>query len=548
MGKLIEKLSSWTRGLPLTNPKTAGFLFQRESSSGREVGPSDAMSLSAVFSAVRLISQVIGMLPLTVYQTKSEGGKRPALTDPVYKLLRNTPNPWMTAKSFRQTMEVHRLLWGGAYAEIVWNYGGGAGELWLLEPWRVKPVIQDGDLRYSIDGGQSYIAKEDMLHVPLISFDGVTGQSFIDFAIDSLGLNLSAQDFAGSFFANGATTSGILYKEGDAKPELRKEVRENWENRHVGQGKGYRTGVLWGGWKYQADAGQTDPEKSQLLEQRQFGISEVARWLNMPPHLLRDLSRSTFSNIEEEQIGAVTYSWMPIAIDYEQEYDRKLLNPPQTYCKHNFTSLLRGNSKDRAEFYSKIFAVGGMSVNRILELEDEDPIGPMGDLRFVPLNMQTLQEAERKSSNPGVTDPAPEPAPPVDPAGDPPSDPPEDPMFDPSMIGQLWMQDTLNRLLKKELNQLQRAAAQPKQFISWLDSFYGDHQEVLTAALAPAAQAASDPALAGRLAGIWIEQSKQELLELSGSVNASQLSGAVQQLADRWKVSRAAATLARLKE
>lgn len=549
MGKLIErifggKLATWTRGLPASNSRTAGFFFRRESASGRDVSAQDAMSLSAVFAAVRLISQVIGMLPLTVYQSKTEGGKKPALTNPAYKLLRNTPNPWMTAKNFRQTMEVHRLLWGNAYAEITWNYAGSAAELWLLEPWRVKPVVQADKLRYSIDNGKSYIEAEDMLHIPLISFDGVMGQSFIDFAIDSLGLNLSAQDFAGAFFANGATTSGILYHEGPAAPkeDQRKEIRKGWEERHTGNaGKGYRTGVLWGGWKYQNDSGAVDPVKSQLLEQRQFGVSEVARWLNVPSTLLRDLSRATWSNMEDEQIAAVVYSWMPIAIDYEQEYDRKLLSPPMTYTKHNFAGLLRGNSKDRAQFYKELFAVGGLTVNRILELEDEDPIGPLGDLRFVPANMMTLEEAARKAKEPPKATPPP-PAPPA-PQDQPAEDPPvEDP------VGELWMKDTLERLMAKEINQLQRAASKPAKFLGWIDSFYGDHQELLAVALAPSAQACGDPLLASSLAAAWVETSKQQLLDLAGEVKPDQLAGAVQQLAARWKDSRAADTLARLKE
>lgn len=547
MGKLIERvfgsLATWTRGLPVSNSRTSGFFFSRQSSSGVEVGPTEAMSLSAVFAAVRLISQVIGMLPLTVYQAKPDGGKKPALSNPAYRLLKWTPNSWMTAKSFRQTMEVHRLLWGNAYAEINWNYGGGAAELWLLEPWRVRPVVQGETLRYQIDSGKAYIEKEDMLHIPLISFDGVQGQSFIDYATDSLGLNISAQDYAGSFFANGASHGGILMHENNPKPELRKEIREGWEERHVGKGKGHRTGVLWGGWKYQADTAGVDPDKSQLKDLRIFGLQEVARWLNIPPHLLRDLSQAKFNNIEESQIDAVVYSWLPIAIDYEQEFDRKLLKPPQTFCKHSFNGLLRGNTKDRADFYTKLFGVGGVTVNRILELEEEDPIGPMGDLRFVPLNMQTLQQAQR-AANEKPPEPKPEP-PPVDPQDQQEEkDQEEKPPGDPKAMAALWMQDTLDRLLRKEVNQLTRAAAQPRQFLSWLQSFYGDYQEVLTVALAPAAAAIGDPMLAGRLADSWVEQSRKELLDLSGAVQIHELAGAVEQLADQWKATRAADTLA----
>jgi len=548
-GRGIKSLSS--SSLPLSNSRTSGFFFNRESASGREVGPEDAMSLSAVFAAIRTRSQVIGGLPLSINRELPNGGKEAATTNPAYKLLRRRPNPWMSAKSFRQTMEVHRLLWGNAYAEIIWNMGGGVAELWLLEPWRVKPEIKDGELRYCIDGGRDYIAKEDMLHIPLLSFDGICGRGVIDFARDSLGLNLSAQDFAGAFFANGATTSGILVHTGSPKEEQKKEMREGWEKRHQGQGKGYRTGVLWGGWSYNADGGSVDPEKSQLLEQRLFGVSEVARWFDMPPTLLRDLSRATWSNYEDEQIGAVVYSWLPICIDYEQEYDYKLLGGvANLYSKHNLNGLLRGNSKNRAQFYKELFAVGGITPNRICELEDENPIGPEGDLRFVPANMMSLQEAAKKAKGEPEPKPAPVPPPPqIEQEEEPEPEaetPPEENQGE--LVARQWMQETLQRLMRKEVNELNRATGKPRQFLAWVDVFYAEHQETLTAALAPAALAASNPLAATKVAEAWITDSKQQLLDLSGEVTGDKLPSAVHELAAKWEASRAAEAVSRLKE
>jgi len=505
------------------------------------------MTLSAVFAAVRLISQVIGMLPINVYAAKEEGGKRPALTNPAYRLLKWEPNPWMTSKNFRQLMEVHRLLWGNAYAEIVWSFGGSAKELWPIEPWRVKPVEEDGELKYSIDNGKYFIAKEDMLHIPLISFDGITGQSFIDFAINSLGLNLSAQDFAATFFGNGATHGSILMHEGDPNKEQRKEVREEWEKRHVGPGKGYRTGVLWGGWQIK-DAGGVDPEKSQLIEQRRFGIEEVARWLNIPPHLLRDLSQAKFNNIEESQIDAVIYSWLPILVDYEQEYDRRLLNPPHTFCKHNLNGLLRGNMQARAQFYKEMFAVGGITINKMLELEDEDPIGPMGDLRFVPLNMQTLEEADKKAKGQTPVEPKvePEPEEEIEPEEETEETEQDEPTEAPKLAEHAWLKSVLGRMLNKELNALKRAASKPKEFLTWLDEFYPHHTETLSEAMLQVVDFIK-PAN-GTLKDFCNQETnwaKEQLLNLSGNHAPADFPSAIEKLSEEWRNTRVDQSLSR---
>jgi len=543
----LSSLSTWTRGFKITSDRTAGIFGIRESASGREVGPTDALSLSAIFCGLRLLSDVIGMLPLNVFQVDSKGNKFPATNDPAYPLLKTSPNPWMTAKTFRGTMEFLRRLWGNAYAEIRWTMGGRAKELWLIEPWRVKPEIIDGDLFYIVDSDrQNPIAKEDMLHIPLVTFDGIVGKSFVEFLIDSIGLGLSAQDFAAEYYANGGSPGDILTGEGPKAFEQRKEIREGWEKRHSGKGNRHRIGVLWGGWKWQS-AGGVDSEKAQALESRQFNVEEAARYLGMPPHLLRDLSRATFSNIEEQGIDAVIYTWQPICTDYEQEYDRKLLDSPRTFSKHNLNGLMRGNSVARSTFYKEMFMIGGVSINEVLDREDENGIGPMGDLRFVPLNMQTLEEAQRKSEEPPAPEPVPAPmsdtVPPMD--NMPPEEPPMPPEDNgPGLTAKLWMTDTLERLMKKECNALHRAATQPETFLSWMETFYDGHQAVLSDALKPVVTGCALATESVGIASQWVERSKRELLGVYDTVSKPKFQSTIEELSNTWKANRTAQALA----
>lgn len=348
-----------------------------------------SLSLSGVFAAVTLLSRLIGSLPLKVYR-ESGRNRLPASAHPATRLLGWQPNPEMTAVTFRRTLDVHRLLWGNAYAEIGWAGNGVVGALWPVEPWRVQPKRDDQDrLYYRIDGERN-VALPDMLHVPLISMDGVCGRSFIDYAVESLGLSLATQQYVCALFGNQARPGGILTHPGMPPDKQRKEMREGWDSKKSAGAFG--TAVLWGGWQFQGGDSAFNAQESQLVEQRRFNIEEIARWFNIPPHLLRELSRATFSNIEHQGIDFVVYSLGPVLVDYEQEYDRKLLSPPSLYCKHNVASLLRGDSAARSAYYREMFGIGAFSINDILDLEERNPI-PGGDVHFVPANMMTLERA-----------------------------------------------------------------------------------------------------------------------------------------------------------
>lgn len=445
--------------------QTPGVLFSGPTSTaGVSVTRDDALSLSAVFAAVNLLSRVTGSLPLTVYRRWGRS-REVARTHPAYRLLHLSPNPEMTSATFRRTMEFHRLIGGGAYAAIQWAGNGKPVALWPIESWRVKPKRRDdGELYFEVDG-KDQVEIQDMLYVPHVTSDGVQGHSFLEFAVESLGLGLATQTFAAAYFGNGARPGGVLKHPGNPPKEQRDEFRRSWNERHQGAGNASKTGVTWGGWEYVADS--FNAEQSQLIEQRRFTTEEVARWLGIPPHLLADLARATFSNIEQQNLDFLAFSLGPILTDYEQEYDRKLLSPPETYAKHNVNGLLRGDSAARAAFYSQMFNIGAMSVNDILEREDENPVDG-GDVHFVPLNMAPLPSvAFPVSVIPETPPPAPAPVPQPQPE-----------------LGRLLLEQTLERLWRIEQTAIRRAAEKPSKFPDWVEEFYPSHEAKLAEALA----------------------------------------------------------------
>lgn len=447
----------------------------RQSSAGVTVTDDKAMSLSAVFAALRFLSQVVGMLPCKTYREQSDGGKRPATTHPAYRVLATSPNPAMTPTVYKQAMEFNRWMGSKACAEIQWNMGGNVAAVWPLEYWRVEVKADDGF--YFIVDGQRRVEPKDMIYVPLFTKDGLCPKPFLDYAVESLGLGITQQQAAALFFGNGSKPSGFLKHPSNPPADQRTEFRRTWNETHGGPANVGKVGVVYGGWDYVPDSSAVSPINAQMLESRRFIVEEVARWFNIPPHLLRDLSRATYSNIEEQGIDFVRYTLLPILVSYEEEQNRKLLDPPNLYCKFNANALMRGNAESRSNFYTRMAGIGAMTINKILESEEENPIGPDGDARFVPVNMQTLERAIR----PPVP-PAPPPA--MGPASGDPAPAPADPKSKAGLQGMVAA--TMLRMMHKEANAAKRAAANPKTFDAWMDDFYPKHESQLAEALAPA--------------------------------------------------------------
>ena len=549
---MIDTVLSWfglARRRSLAPVKYTGKLSEVEGGPWVRVGGVDAesaLTLSAVFAAVSLVSRVVASLPLHVYRTEGRL-KEHAISHAAYRLLRTAPNPEMTSAAFRRAMEWQRILYGVGYAQIQWAANYRPLALWPLEKNRVRPErSESGELGYRVDG-REWVPACDMLVVPHVTANGIVGKGFIDYAGESLGISLSAQQCAGNLFDQGAKPGGILKHPGTPPLDAREEFKREWQKRHGGAGNAGRTAVLWGGWEYTGEDGSFAPEEAQLLESRRFSTEEVSRWTGIPPHLLYDLSRATFSNIEQQNLDFLVYSLGPALVDYEQEIDSKLLDSPSIYCKHAVSGLLRGDSAARASFYSAMFNLGVMSINEIRELEDWNPIEG-GDTHFVPVNLAPLVPPVPAVSvpttvvQPSTGEPSTQPAPSL-PAPEAPAVPATR-TADPAAMRALAVA-TLDRLGRIEAKAVRGFARKPGAFLTAVDQFYESHRSRLAEAIVPVlAAVGADQSRAVAIASEWVERSRADLLA-AAEVPAVKLAESVESAVTGWAV-RAGETAARM--
>jgi len=366
-----------------------------QTSSGEDVNEYTALTYSAVFNAITLISRTLASLPLHL-RRQNNGKNEIAAQHHLYKVLHSVANPMMTAMTLRETLMAHVLSWGNGYAEIVKNRVGDVIELWPISPNRVSPNMKNGGLVYeiSVDGSTVSLPKDKILHIAGLGFDGFIGYSIIAMARQGIGLGKAMETFGANYFGQGTHPGVIVSHPSKLSDAAQKNLKDSLVSAYSGLGKSHRLMLLEEGMKLE-NLG-IPPNDSQFLESRQFQIPEIARWFNLPPHKLKDLTKSSFSNIESEQISYVTDSLLPWSVCLEQNFNMQLLTDAEMrsglYFKHIFEGLLRGNSVDRADFYSKMFNIGAMSINEIREKEDLNPVEG-GDIHLVPLNMTTLENA-----------------------------------------------------------------------------------------------------------------------------------------------------------
>ncbi|HBL84702.1 MAG: phage portal protein [Clostridiales bacterium GWF2_38_85] len=381
------------------------FLFG-STNSGKPVNEHTAMQMTAVYSCVRILSETLAGLPLHVYKYNDSGGKEKYLTHPLYRLLHDEPNPEMTSFAFRETLMSHLLLWGNAYAQIIRN---ARGEVLALYPLMPNKMTVDRDSngrlyylyqRSSEDtpslgkDSQVYLDPSDVLHIPGLGFDGLVGYSPIAMAKNAVGLAIATEEYGAKFFANGAAPGGVLEHPGTIKDP--QKVKDSWNSAYQGSSNSHRVAVLEEGMKYQAIG--ISPEQAQFLETRKFQINEIARIFRVPPHMLADLEKSSFSNIEQQSLEFVKYTLDPWVVRWEQSMCRALLSNSEksiVFIKFNVDGLLRGDYQSRMSGYATARQNGWMSANDIRELENLDriPEDLGGDLYVINGAMTKLQDA-----------------------------------------------------------------------------------------------------------------------------------------------------------
>ena len=378
------------------------FVFGR-SASGKNVNEFTAMQTTAVYACVRILAESVASLPLHVYEYKGRGKER-IPQHPLYGLLHDSPNPEMTSFIFRETAMIHLLLWGNAYAQILRDGMGHVVGLYPLLPNHMS-VDRDeqGEIVYTYTPSndsnphvtqQVKLCRQDVLHIPGLGFDGLVGYSPITMARNAVGMTLACEEYGSAFFANGARPGGVLKHPGVLKDPSK--LRESWQAVYGGTANTGKVVVLEEGVDYQQIS--IPPEEAQFLETRKFQIDEIARLYRVPPHMIGDLDKSSFNNIEQQSLEFVKYTLNPWVVRWEQSLQKALLLPSEQkryFVKFNVDGLLRGDYQSRMAGYAVGRQNGWLSANDIREMENMNPIPDEegGNLYLINGNLCKLRDA-----------------------------------------------------------------------------------------------------------------------------------------------------------
>lgn len=442
------------------------------SSAGLRVTPEGSLRVSAVFAAVRLLSDTLAALPLLLYRRLPDhGGKERAANHPLYDLLHSAPNNFQDSYSWRRLMMRHILLRGAGYNFIVPGPRGFVDQLVPIHPDRVVKTEQaaSGRLLFHIrekTGGMTRTyTQDDVWRLAGASEDGIECKSVLTYARDSVGLALATEGYASRLFSQGAMHGGVLSVPGLLNEEAADRMGRSFQKATTGERNWHRPVVLEQGAVFKETT--MTAEDSQFILSRQFSTTDIARWFGVPPHMIGDLSRSTNNNIEQQSLEFVTYNLTPWLVLWEQAISRDLILAQQTYfAEFNVDGLLRGDSEARAAFFSKMFAVGAYSTNDIRRIDNQNQVEG-GDQRFVPANFRPLDAPfEAGGMTPGQS------------ADVPPAKPSQASQPDDSRARAI-VTESAKRVQRKESlaagKMAVKHASDPPEFAAWATEFYAGH-------------------------------------------------------------------------
>ena len=535
IGKLFEgRATKFTGGSPQTPQYWVKKLFgggAEDTLAGIEIDEDKALTYSAVWNAVNIISGAVGFLPFVVYERLENGGKERLPESPVYFLLHDRPNPYMDALTFRETLQGHVLTWGNGYAEIERDGAARPLNLWPLPPNRVEPKVKDGIVYYeytAVEGKLRPIAYDNMLHIKGLGFDGLKGYSVITYARESIAGAMATERFGAAFFGSGAQPGGVLQHPGTLSDQAHKHLKDDWEEKHRGVEQAHRIAILEEGIKYEKIG--IPPEDSQFLESRRFSVTEIARWFDIPPHMLKEMSRATFSNIEHQGIEFVTWTLMKWLRRWEHESNWKLFGT-QTYgrqfAEFVTAALLRGDTKSRYEAYQVAINSGWMARNEARILENLNPRDGLDNF-LEPLNMISIGASNK----------------PV--AGDSQETKTDEEVEDDEEAEngrgayRALFYDTWRRVITREVRALITAAEKREDFEAYLPEFYRLHGEFVTDIVLPVLRSYEGNGqdiekIVGRYISDSLAQIQTALLERNGR----SLLETITPLLDEWRNHKA---------
>jgi HK97 family phage portal protein len=484
------------------------------STTGQNVNQASALTYSAVWAAVRAISEGVASLPLQVFRRGHDGSRSKANDHPLYRILHDQPNPEMSALTFRETLMGHALVWGNGYAEIVRDKNTGrVQQLWPMDPSLVEPVRDEkGELYYKY--GSVIFLTTEILHIKGLSFDGVKGYSVIAQAKNSIGLGMAVEEFGSTFFGQGGKPAGVISVPGKLNSEAIQNMRKSWEDMHATVKNAHRVAILQNGVTYQTIG--TPPDDAQWIASRSFQLQEVARWFKIPASKI-GAGAGTYSSLEQDNLAFLQETLRPWLIRWEQEINFKLISSlDQLYAEHNQDALLRGDTAGRSAFYASALSWGWLSRNDVRALENLPPFEG-GDAYMIPKNMDP-------AFGPGQTPAA------VDQAktlGQMPTPPLPDPAPAPQQntFGFAKLLEAARKQIRKiEANHLGRISNKPGEFIPSLEKFLEAHQERVQIILEPVLEFIQPESGGGvRAAADHCEALKAEWLDLAGSATPRNL-------------------------
>ncbi len=403
---------------PLSDPDDWLYtaLGSYKSSSGVSVNAQTALTYSAFWRAINLISSDVAKLPLLTYERKGKA-REIALKHPAYRILRRKANDQTKAFDFRRALTGHALTVGNGYAYIVRLGNGDHYELVQLDPRLTYPVRANGRLWYVTEtpsGEMRRLPAEDTLHVKGYSYDGLIGYSVIEKARESLGLGMALEAYGSIFFRNAARPAVLLEHPGKLTPEARDNLRASWERMTSGLENAHRTAVLEEGMK--ASPFSISARDAQLLEERQFQAREVGNWTGVPSHRLGDTSNAGYNSLEQEDQAYLDSTLDPWLVSWEEECWDKLLREKEkddeSFVIEFFRrGLVRANMAARGAYFSSALQNGWLNLDEVRDDEGYNPLPDgLGEQHYKQVNLQVIGEEPEEPP----ADPVPAIPPPVD--------------------------------------------------------------------------------------------------------------------------------------
>jgi HK97 family phage portal protein len=361
--------------------------FAGLSDSGIVVNEETAQKFSAVWLAMRIWSELPASLPVEVYE---ENGVNRKLIDHEVKDLLMKPNALMNRFTWDETMNAHLAGWGNGIS-VINRSGSRASSLMVVHPSTVKQSISDGRLMYKIDdkdmGVKGTFFAEEILHYRGYTTTGLWGKSPIQAAKDNISIPLAAEKFGARYFAKGGNLKSVIETDGHMSDAEFKEWKKRYNEAYSGVTGDHETPILEYGMKMKQLT--IAPDAAQFIETRQFGVTDVARWFNLPPHMLADLTRATFSNIEHQDLQFVKYSLRPFIRRKEIELEEKLLLPKERgkiRIRYNLDGMLRGDLASVTQHVKEMVLSGVLSPDEGRGLLNRNP-RPGGAEFYTPANI-----------------------------------------------------------------------------------------------------------------------------------------------------------------